>query len=186
MRFTAFLVVAFLAGFTGTALAAEAADPSAADTARLIFDAVTNSNWWAAAAYGVILAMIGARKVMPSSWKDGVKGDIIGTASAFLLAFAGAIATWALAPGATMSAGVLLTAAKVGVFAIGGFTAVHKVVGWLAAWGALPSWLVPLLKMLAALVGSNAVKKAEAAGVTAVAANPSTGMQGNDKIIEVE
>jgi hypothetical protein len=186
MRFTALLVLVFLAGFTGTALAAEAADPSASDTAKLVFDAVMHSNWWAAAAYAVILAMIGARKIMPSSWKDGVKGDVVGTASAFVIAFAGAIGTTFAAPGAVMSAGVLLTALKIGAVAIGGYTAIHKVVGWLATWGKLPAWLLPLLKLLASLVGSGAVAKAEAAGAKAVAADPPKGMKGDSAIVEVE
>lgn len=187
MRTVATCILLLMFTFAGTAVAADAAsDPSLSDTARLIFDAVMHSNWWAAAAYGVILAMIGARKLMPDSWKDGVKGDIIGTASAFLIAFAGAVGTVFAAPGAVMSAAVLLTALKVGFFAIGGYTVIHKVVGWLAGWSKMPSWLTPLLKLLALAVGSNAVKKAEAAGEAAVKADPPKGMQGDDKIVEVE
>lgn len=189
MRAFAFTILFLLFGFTGTALAADAvaaSDPSLSETAKAIFDAVMHSQWWAAAAYGVILAMIGVRKIMPASWKEGVKGDVIGTAVVFVMAFAGAIATWAVAHGATMTAAVVLTALKVGLAAIGGYTIVHKVVGWLAGWGKLPVWMVPLLKMLAMVVGSNAVKKAEAAGAAAVAAEPPKGMTGDDKIVEVE
>ena len=179
------LIFIFLGFFTGTALAADAADPSAYDAAKAIFDAVMHSQWWAAAALSVVLACALARKYMPASWKDGVKGDILGTSMAFVMAFAGAIATWAIAPGAVMSAGVLFTALKIGAAAIGGYTIVHKVVGWLAAWGKLPPWLMPILKLLATLVGSNAVAKAEAAGEAAVAADPAKGMAGDDKIVEV-
>jgi len=189
MRFVSICILLMLAGLTGSAFAsnvAASADPSLSDTAKLIFDAVMHSNWWAAAAYGVILATIGARKVMPASWKEGVKGDIVGTASAFVLAFAGAVATAVAAPGAAVSAGVFLTALKIGAVAIGGYTAIHKVVGWLAAWGKLPAWVLPVLKLLASLVGSSAIKKAEAAGAKAVAADPPKGMKGDSAIVEVE
>lgn len=187
--FALFLVLALLAGFAGTALAANAAaasDPSLSESARLIFDAVMHSQWWAAAAYGVILACIGARKLMPSSWKEGVKGDVIGTALVFVLAFAGAIATWAVAPGATMTTAVAMTAVKIGAAAIGGYTAIHKLVGWMASWGKLPPWAMSALRLLSFAVGSNAIAKAEAAGAAAVAAKPPTGMAGDNKITEVE
>lgn len=189
LKVIAISILVFLGVTTGTALAADAvasADPSLSDTTKLIFDAVMHSQWWAAAAYGVILAMIGARKLMPASWKEGIKGDIIGTASAFLLAFAGAIGTWGAAAGATMSFAVIATAFKIGIAAIGGYTLVHKVVGWISSWDKVPAWVTPILKMLAMVVGSNAIKKAEAAGAAAVVADPPTGMTGNDKIVEVE
>lgn len=189
MRTFAFLALFMLGGFTGTALAANAvaaADPSLSDTTRAIFDAVMHSQWWAVAAYGVILTMIGARKVMPASWKTGTAGDIVGTASAFVLAFAGAIGTWALAPGAAMTVSVLMTALKIGVAAIGSYSVIHKLVGWLAGWGALPAWLKPILSILAGLVGSNAVSKAKEAGDAAVAADPPKGLQGDSTIVEVD
>lgn len=191
MRFIMFFALLYLGVFTGTALAADAvaaSDPSFSELAKSILDAVTHSNWYAAAAYGVIIGMIGARKFMPASWKEGIKGDIVGTATVFAMAFAGAIATWAvgLGAGASMTVAVALTAVKVATAAIGGYTVIHKVVGWLTAWGKLPAWMVPVLKMLAALVGSNAIKKAEAAGNAAVVADPPKGMAGDSKIVEVE
>jgi hypothetical protein len=189
MRFTAFLILVLLGAFTGTALAQNAvaaSDPSLSEMTKAIFDAVMHSQWWAAAAYGVILAMIGARKVMPASWKEGTKGDVVGTATAFVIAFAGAVATVVVAPGASMTLAVAATAAKVAFFAIGGFTVAHKVAGWLAAWGKLPAWALPLVKLIALVVGSNAVAKAEAAGAKAVEAKPAPGMSGGDKIVEVE
>lgn len=188
MRFAALLVLVFLGAFTGTALAAEAvpSDASLFDLAKPIFDAVMHSQWWAAAALAVILACAAARKYMPASWTEGTKGDIIGTAMAFLMAFAGAVATWAMAPGAVISFGVIATAGKIGLAAIGGFTIIHKVAGWLVAWGKLPPWAVAVLRMATLLVGSNAVKKAELAGDAAVIAKPPTGMTGDEKIVEVE
>ncbi len=189
MRSFAITVLIFLGAFTGTALAAgvdSASDPSLGEAAKAIFDAVMHSNWWAAAAYAVIIAMVGARKIMPDGWTVGTKGDIIGTACAFLFAAAGSIATWAAAPGATMSVAVLLTALKIGVVAIGGYTIVHRAIGWLAAWGVLPAWAMSALKLIAMLIGSKAIKKAEAAGQAAVDANPPKGMTGDNTIKEIE
>ncbi len=190
MRFTALLILILLGAFTGTALAADAvaaSDPSMSETARMVFDAMMHSQWWAAGAYGVILACALTRRyALPSSWKEGVKGDIVGTAAAFVMAFAGAIGTVAAAPGATMTGAVALTALKIGGLAIGGYTVVHKVVGWFAAWDKTPAWLLAVLKVVALLVGSNAAAKATAAGAVAVAASPSTGMAGSDTIKEVE
>ncbi len=189
MRFTALLILVLLGAFTGTALAADvvaAADPSLSETARLILDAVMHSQWWAAAAYGVILACIGMRKLMPASWKTGVKGDVVGTALVFVLAFAGAIATVAVAPGAAMTTAVALTALKVGLAAIGGYTLIHKLTGWLATWDKMPAWAMSVLRMVAMMVGSNAIQKAEAAGAAAVVMTPSTGLVGDAKITEVE
>jgi hypothetical protein len=45
---------------------------------------------------------------------------------------------------------------------------------------------LPLLKLLASLVGSGAVAKAEAAGAAAVAADPPKGMKGDSAIDAVE
>ncbi len=189
MRFTALLVLIFLGAFTGTALAADAmsaADPSLTDLMKTIFDAVMHGQWWAAAALVVMMAVAATRRyLLPASWKTGTKGDIIGTSAAFVMAFAGAIAAWAVAPGAVMGAGVLLTALKVGAAAIGGYTIIHKVLGWLTAWGKLPPWMMMILSALGALVGSDALTKATAAGEAAVIADPPKGMAGDDKIVEV-
>lgn len=189
MRSIALLVLIFLGTFTGTALAADAvaaSDPSLSETAKAIFDAVMHSQWWVAASYGVILSMVAARKFMPDSWKTGVKGDVIGTAVVFVLALAGSVAAVMAAPGAAMTMAVALTALKVGVTAIGGYTVIHKAVGWLAGWDKMPAWATAGLRLLAMMVGSNAVKKAEAAGAAAVAADPPKGMAAGDKIVEVE
>lgn len=191
MRFVATCILILLFAFTGTALAQTAvatSDPSLSETARMVFDAVMHSNWWAAAAYGVVLAMIGARKLMPQSWKDGWKGDLIGTASVAVIAFAGAIGTWALAQasGAVMSWAVLAAAVKIAGAAIGGYTVIHKVAQALMAWGKLPAWATSVLKLLTMLVGSNAIKKAEEAGDKAVAADPPKGLASDSEVREVE
>lgn len=170
-------VLVFLGFFTGTAVAADAvAEPSASEALQQIFNAVMHGQWWVAASASVIGACALARRYMPESWKAGTKGDIIGVSLAFVMAFAGAISTWAVAPGAVMSFAVIATASKVGAVAIGGFTIIHKVVGWLVAWGKMPMWATSILSIIATLIGSNAVKKAEAAGDAAVAANPAPGM----------
>ncbi len=188
MRFTALLILILLGAFTGTALAAEALPPDTSlfDLARPIFDAVMNSQWWAAAAFGAVLVVAAARKYMPAGWKTGTKGDIIGTATAFVVAFAGAIGTWALAPGAVMTLGVAATAAKIGIAAVGGYTLIHKLAGWLIAWDKLPAWAVSLLRIATTFIGSSAVAKAEAAGAAAAATATPTGMAGGASITEVE
>lgn len=189
MRTIALLILIFLGAFTGTALAADAvgaADPSMSELMKALFDAVTASNWWAVAAIGVMLSVAGSRKFMPASWKTGTKGDIVGTATAFFMAFAGAIVTWAAAPGAVMTASVMLTALKIGGLAIGGYTVLHKVATWLVAWGKMPAWALPILRLLTTLIGSSAVSKAEAAGDKAVIADPPKGAAGDNKIVEVE
>lgn len=177
MKLIASLILIFLGCFTGTALAADlAADPAASEVLRQIFDAVVKGQWWAVAAASVVGVCALVRWRMPDAWKTGTKGDIIGVALAFTMAFAGAVATWAAAPGAAMNLDVVVASAKIGAVAIGGYTILHKVIGWLAAWDGLPVWATSVLGILAMVIGSNAVKKAEEAGDAAVAAVPAPGM----------
>jgi hypothetical protein len=189
-----FVILSFalivLAMFAGTALAADVAtDPNTSELARQIYDAIVHGRWWVAASAGVILTCALARRYMPGTWKAGVKGDIIGMSTTFTMAFAGAVLTWAVAPGAVFSTGVLLTALKVGIFAIGGWGLLNKLLNALAAWSKTPAWLKPILSIVAALVGSSAalkIKQAEAAGDAAVGSSPPSGMAGSGKIREVE
>lgn len=188
MRFTALLILIFFGAFTGTALAQSAVASVDLSTLQTIFDAVMHGQWWVAAAAGVIMVCALVRKYMPAAWSVGTTGDIIGTAMAFIIAFAGSIAAWAAAPGAVLSGTVVLTAAKIGVAAIGGYTIIHKVASWLVAWGKLPAWAQSILSLVTSLAGSNAVTvaKAQAAGDAAVAANPPTGLAGVSTITEVK
>lgn len=191
MRLIAIFILGLLAAFTGTAFAAQAADPSGGgsilDLAKPVFDAVVHGQWWAAAAAGVILMCALARKYMPASWTSGIKGDIIGTAMAFVMAFAGAIFTTLAGPGAAaMSMAVALTALKVGIAAIGGYNVIHKLASWAVASGKLPAWALPMVKLITKMIGSNAVKKAEAAGDKAVAKDPPEGMAGDETIVEID
>ncbi len=189
MRFSALLILIFLGAFTSTALAQSvAASPDTATLLQQIFDSIAHGQGWAGAATGVVLACALARKYMPAAWTEGTKGDIVGTATAFVMAFAGSIAAHAIAPGATMTMAVFATAAKIGVAANGGYTIIHKVASWLVAWGKLPPWATSVLSLVTALAGSNAVTlaKADAAGAAAVAADPPKGMAGGDTITEVK
>ena len=182
MKEKVILILLTLFGFTGMAFAAGGPptdDGSWLELARPVFDAVVHGQWWLAASAGVVLACALARKYMPASWKTGVKGDLIGTGLAFVMAFFGAIATWAAAPGATMSGAVFMTAFKVGAVAIGGYTILHKFATAFAGtkWFKehAPAWLVMFVTYGLKLIGSNAIEKAEAAGQAAVEAKPSTG-----------
>ena len=187
IRYISTLILIVLGAFTGTAVAASAAaDPTASELAKSIFDAVMHGQWWAALAAGVIMACALARKYMPDSWKTGTRGDIIGVSTVFLMSFAGAIATWAIAPGAVMSLAVISTAFKVAAAAIGGWTILHKVAGWLVAWGKLPAWATSILSLITMLIGSDAVTKAESAGDAAVVATPAPGMAAGGTPTEVE
>lgn len=189
MRFIALLALIFVGTFTGTALAQTAvATTDFSSLAQGAFEAVVHGQWWAAMAGGVMIACGLALKYLPASWTSGTKGDIVGTVTAFLLAFAGSIAAWAVTPGAVMSGAVALTAAKIGITAVGGYTIIHKVAAWLVASGKMPAWAEAILTLVTSLVGSNAVTvaKAEAAGAAAVAANPATGMAGGNTVTEVK
>ena len=55
MKFFASLILIFLVGFTGTALASDVvADPVASEVLRQIFEAVAKGQWWVAAAAAVV------------------------------------------------------------------------------------------------------------------------------------
>lgn len=185
-------VLLFLVAFAGTSFAAQAAVPdsqSILDLVKPVWDAVVHGQWWLAAAGGVVMLCALARKYMPASWKEGTKGDIIGTVMAFVMAAAAMIATWAATPGAVMTTGVMITALKVGMLAVGGYNIIHKLAGWIgeSVWFQqhAPAWLQGVLKMAAAMFGSDALAKATAAGDAAVAAQPPTGMAGDAGVKEI-
>lgn len=187
MYASALAILIFLGAFAGTAFAADvASDPNTSEVLRQIFDAVVHGQWWIAASAAVIGLCGLARKYMPESWKTGAKGDVVGIATTFGIAAAGAVATTLAAPGVTMSFAVIATAAKVGALAIGGWNILHKIIGWLTGWSKLPAWAKSILGLVASLIGSSAVKKAEEAGDKAVAANPPPGMSAGGTPREVE
>jgi hypothetical protein len=190
LRTIALAILIFLGLFTATAVAAEAMTPQGGtllDNAQPVLDAIMHGQWWLAASLMVIIACALVKKYMPAAWMEGVKGDMIGTAMVFMVAAAGAVSTALVAPGATISTELLLAAGKVGLGAIGGYTLLHKVLGWLAGWAAMPVWLRTTLQLLGSLVGSDAIATAKAAGDAAVAAAPaSTGLAGDVTVREVK
>lgn len=192
MKFIASLILITLAAFTGTAFAADVAnDPAAGDLIRSIFDAVVHGQWWPALCTVVVLACALEHKYAPDSWKTGVKGDIMGIATAFFMAFAASLGAASLAAGATMSFALVTMALKVGAGAIAGYTVLSRVLAALASWSKTPVWAQPIVAFIASAIGSKTtaaekIEEAEKAGDDAVAANPSTGMAGDGKIREVE
>jgi hypothetical protein len=194
-RFIATCILLLLFAFTGSAFAAQAFDPSSADpalldTLRSVIDAAVHGQPLLAGALAVVLLCGVARRYMPAKWKEGIKGDIVGTALVFLMSFAGALATVFAVPEAKWSAAVMLGAAKVGWIAIGGYTVIHVIAKWIeqTKWYQehAPDWLKTVLSLATGIFGSDALKKAKEAGDAAVAAEPPKGMKGNDAIEEVE
>jgi len=186
------LIGIVLAAFTGTAVAASVAtDPSTGDIFKQIFDAVVHGQWWVAASAGVLGACALERRYAPDSWKTGARGEIIGLAAAFTAAFAGAVGTTLMAPGAHMSSTVALAAVKIGVAAVGGYTILSRVLAALASWSKTPAWAKPIMNLIATIIGSKTaaaekIANAEAAGNAAVAASPPRGMAASGEIREVE
>ncbi len=97
-------------------------DPFSESFFKTILDAVVNHQWYLVASLGVVLATASARRWAP--W-PALKTDVGGTALAFVLAFAGALAT-AFAAGARPNAALFGTAASVAVTAIGGYATLKK------------------------------------------------------------
>lgn len=173
-------------GFTATAIAAGAVAPddgSLLDLAKPVYDAVVNGNYWLAAAVGVVFLTAATRKYLPDAYGGKfARGQWGGRATAFIYAFAGALATTFAAPGAAMSMAVLLTAFKVGTAAIGGWMVLHGLAKWLTTtkfWNEkMPAPVKMVVGFILGLMGSNAIKKAEAAGQKAVDENPPQGGAG--------
>lgn len=176
------LAVAFLS-FGATSAAATAVAPddgSLLDLARPVLDAVTHGNYWLAAALAVVVIVAAVRKHLPDAWGGKLlRSDVGGVASAFAVAFAGALAT-TIAAGSAMSGGIALAALKVALGAAGGFAALHKLASALVATGwyqaKAPAWLKSVVALLLSLIGSSAIKKADAAGDAAVKASPAQGV----------
>ena len=180
-------VVLTVVSLTATAFAADVAVPedgSLRDLVQPVYDAIVAGNYWAAAALGVVLMTAAARKYLPDNYGGKfIRSDVGGMLTAFVMAFAGAVGTAFAAPGATMSLAILKPAFGVGVIAIGGFTAIHKLASWLVKTkfyqDKVPAWIKTPLSLLLALIGSSssAVAKAEKAGDKAVADKPAGGAE---------
>lgn len=190
------IVLAFLCvvAFAGTALAAGAIAPDDAsllDLARPVFDAIVHGQWWVAAASALILVVAAARKYAPTEGRFAWMGRALAStpgvmATTFVLSFAGATATALLALGASgaMSWPLAKTALLVAVTAIGAWRALHSLATWAVATefykSKVPAWAQSLVAALLALIGSNAIAKANAAGQKAVDAKPATGAASDD------
>lgn len=176
MKFVASCILIFLGCFTGTALAASAAgDPAVSDAIQSVLNAIVHGQWWPALCAAVVLLCTLEIKYAPESWKSGAKGRLVGTTIAFAASFATTLGAALVAPGAAMTSATAMTALKVGVGAIGGYTALSALLDWLLTFN-LPAWAKAALNMVNVVIGRGAVKKAEAAGAAAVAANPAPGM----------
>lgn len=176
--------LAFVLCFTATAWAAGTVSPddgSLLDLIKPVYEAIMHGNLWLAAALAVVLLTAATRRYLPDAWGGKyARGDVGGMLTAFLLSFAGAVATTMAAPGAVMSGMVMLAALKIGGFAVGGFVALHKLATAFVAssWfqTKAPAWLRTVLGTLLALIGSSAIAKAEAAGNKAVDNTPAGGI----------
>lgn len=195
MRFISMCILLLLAAFTGSAFAAQALDPTAADpalldTLRALANAAVHKQPLLAGALSIVLLCGLARRYMPAKYKEGLKGDIIGTAIVFMMSFAGAVAAALADSSSVFSTVVALTALKVGWVAIGGYTVIHVIAKAIqnTTWfqTKAPEWLKLVLRFSTSIFGSDAIKKAEVAGEAAVAADPPKGMAGDDTIEEVE
>lgn len=188
LRTISISILLFLGVFTATAFAAGTVptDGSLSDYAQIALNAIAHGQWWAVGSLVVVMLCAAAKKYLPEKYQTGTLGDIVGTGIAFLFGAAVALASTALTPGFVMTLGTLGLAAKVGIGAIGIYNVLHKVLGWLGEWNALPSWLKPILNILGGLVGSDALAKAKAAGDAAVEAKPATGLAGDATVKEVE
>lgn len=173
-----------LLGFTVSAHAAGAVSPddgNLLDLARPVFDEVMKGHYIAATALALILAVALVKRYAPGSIGKFVHSDMGGSLTTMLMAMAGAVAT-ATVGGAAFSWGILTTALTVGIAAMGGYTAIKRLViepllRPLAA--KAPAWAQPIFSLVLWIFDrrfqDDPVKTAEAAGNAAVAASPSTG-----------
>lgn len=177
------LLIAFFAfGATATAanFVANPDDSTLLELFRPVADAVKNGEGLLAASLAIIFLMAAAKRYLPDRFGGKfVRSDVGGVLSTFVFAFAGSMATALAAPGAALNAAMFLAALKFAGGAIGGFVAIHKLATWLVgtAWfqSKAPAWLRAGLALLLNLIGSSAIKKAEAAGQKAVEQSPPQG-----------
>lgn len=186
------IAMLLLAGFAGMAFAAGAPtspdDQSLIELMRPVLDAVMHGQWWIAAAAGLVLSVAAMRRYSDKLGRFGkaVKTEPGIIATTFVLSFAGAALTalTAAGPGAVVSSALAMMSAKIAFAAVGGWMIIHKVATWAVATEfyktKVPAWIQSIIGGALALIGSNAVKKAEDAGNAAVAANPATGATNGD------
>lgn len=173
-----------LAGFIVSAHAAAAASPdngNLLDLARPIFDEVMKGHYIASAALALGFSMALLKRYAPGKFGVFVHSDTGGSLVTLVMAMSGALAT-ATMGGATWHWGMLSTALMVGVVAMGGYTAIKRLiidplVRPLAA--KLPPWAQPVLSLVLWMFDrrfqADPAKEAAAAGDAAVAADPGAG-----------
>lgn len=190
-----FAPLTFALGFVGVALlgflvsanAANAVSPdegSLLDLARPIFDAVMGGKYIAAAALALVFAVAVVKRYAPGKYGEFVHSDVGGALTTLLMSGGGALATATLGS-APWSWGMLWMALTVGVVAMGGYTAIKRlVIEPLLRPLSLkaPAWMQPVFGLILWIFDkkfqSDPVKEAEVAGDVAVATNPSPGAGG--------
>jgi hypothetical protein len=176
-----------LTGFLVSAHAAQGVAPedgNLLDLARPIFDEIMKGHYIAAAALALVLSVALLKRYAPGKIGEFVHSDAGGSLTTLLMSMGGALAT-ATAGGAAWSWGMLWTALIVGVAAMGGYTAIKRLViePFLRPLMAkAPSWMQPAFGLVMWIFDkkfqSDPVKEAQVAGDVAVAANPATGASG--------
>lgn len=134
----------------------------------LLVRAASSGNWYFVLSALLVAAVWAARKYL-SPKIPFLGGDVGGILLAFAMAFFGAVAS-ALGAGAPISMPLFVAAAKIAFTAMGGYTALKKLVGPALAnlplpgkWGAASR---------AAKAGIDAVEKSPAGGADAVTGTP--------------
>jgi hypothetical protein len=175
------------AGLLVSANASTAVDPdntNLLELAKPIFDEVMKGHYVAAAAAALILSMALIRRYAPGKAGEFVHSDLGGSLSTLLMSMFGAIFT-ATVGGAAWHWNMLWMAFIVGITAMGGYTAIKRLIVvplLLPLQSKLPVWAQPALNLVLWIFdrkfGADPVKDAEAAGNAAVAKNPPTGADG--------
>lgn len=169
------LPLLFLAGFAGSALATS--DEPLLDLAKPVLDAILGGEYWLGAALALVLATALLSRYAPWKFLKGGEGKALLVLSG---AFGGSLAN-SLIGGEMMSLDAAKSAAKLAIGAAGGYSLIKAlIVPWLDRLGAkawFPGFLKPVLRV-ATWLFRNPLGAAEKAGDDAVAANPSTGLNG--------
>ncbi len=182
IKIAALLAVVSLLAFTGTALAAEAAtgtDGSWLDALRPLYDAMAGGHYAYAAALTIIVMVALVKRYLGDKW-TWLHSDAGGSAMALTAAAATAAATSLAAPGATLTLDVMKSALLVGVGAAGGYAVLKNLIVepiLIPLQAKAPAWAKPILQMVIWIFDKpDAIKQAEAAGASAVAAQPAQGV----------
>lgn len=179
-------VLVFLGVFGGTAAASTGvAETGWLELAEPVYRAILAGQYWAAAAFALVLATAGARRLLAPR-VPFFRSDAGGTLLLVLGSFGGALGTAILAAGVTAPSLAMAKAALWIAFAAGGgYTAVKRLVLPVALWleARLPWYLRPLASLLVRALGlvtsppsPALVAEAVQAGRDAVVISPSAGV----------